>query len=299
MARTSRERHRKASRRNAMLLAGPAMAWLAIFVMIPLAMTVVVSFWTSTLFGLEATWSARNWVRAFSTPIYADLIMKTIRIALLTTAITLVLSWPIALFLSRLRGTSKAVFVLLLFLPFWIGYVVRTFAWLPILGREGLINRALMGLGVIERPIDWLLYNEGTVYLGLIYVYLLFMVLPIFLSLDKIDRGFLEAAADLGASRSQQLRYILLPLSLPGVLAGSIIVFLMAFGAYVTPALLGGPSGIMFSNVIATQFLVDNNWAFGATLSLIMVVFVLATLLLASPWIGLREIFVGRGDVEP
>lgn len=282
-----------------MLLAGPAMAWLAIFVMIPLAMTVVVSFWTSTLFGLEATWSARNWVRAFSTPIYADLIMKTIRIALLTTAITLVLSWPIALFLSRLRGTSKAVFVLLLFLPFWIGYVVRTFAWLPILGREGLINRALMGLGVIERPIDWLLYNEGTVYLGLIYVYLLFMVLPIFLSLDKIDRGFLEAAADLGASRSQQLRYILLPLSLPGVLAGSIIVFLMAFGAYVTPALLGGPSGIMFSNVIATQFLVDNNWAFGATLSLIMVVFVLATLLLASPWIGLREIFVGRGDVEP
>lgn len=282
------------NRRWAINLAAPATVWLVIFMLVPLAMAAVVSFWTSSPFGLVASWSPRNWLRVLSTPLYLDLLLKTVRIAVATTIITLLLSWPMALFLTRLGGVMKSICVLLLFLPFWIGYVVRTFAWLPILGREGLINRFLLQTGLIQRPLDWLLYNEGAVYLGLVYVYLLFMALPIFLALDKIDRAYVEAAADLGASRWQQFRYILLPLSMPGVLAGSIVVFLMAFGAYVTPALLGGPSGIMFANTIATQFLADNNWAFGATLSLVMIGFVFLVLLLASPWIGLRDIFLAR-----
>lgn len=294
MSETSLDWRRKSVRRNVLFLAGPAVLWLVSFTILPLAIAVVISFWKSTVFGLDPAWSAQNWLRALSTPLYAELLFKTARIAFLTTLITLVLSWPIAFFLSRLNGTLKSVLVLMLFLPFWIGYVVRTFAWLPILGREGLINRALSSVGLIDRPIPWFLYNEGTVYLGLIYVYLLFMVLPIFLSIDKIDRAYLEAAADLGASRWRQFTRILLPLSLPGILAGSLVVFLMAFGAYVTPALLGGPSGIMFSNVIATQFLADNNWAFGSTLSLAMIVVVFAVLFAVSPWIGLRDVFVGR-----
>jgi spermidine/putrescine transport system permease protein len=271
----------------------PALAWMLCFTVVPFLVAAAMSFWTQTRFGIVATFTLDNWGRIGATPLYGMLLLKTLRIAAATTLLTLFIAWPTALFLARLRGTLKAACVLLLFLPFWIGYVVRTFAWLPILGRQGLVNNTLTGIGLIDRPLDWLLYNEGAVYLGLVYVYLLFMVLPIFLSLDRIDRAYLEAAADLGASRWQQIRHVMAPLSLPGVLAGCIMVFLMSFGAYVTPALLGGPSGIMFSNVIANQYLADSNWAFGAALSVLMVLTVLGILAISGRWIGLRDVFLG------
>lgn len=288
-----RNRGFPARRRLELWLGVPALVWMLLFTVVPFLIAVMMSFWTQTRFGITATLTLDNWRRVTGTPLYGWLLFKTLRIAAATTLLTLLIAWPSALFLARLRGTGKAVFVLLLFLPFWIGYVVRTFAWLPILGRQGLINNSLTGIGVIDVPLDWLLYNEGAVYLGLVYVYLLFMVLPIFLSLDRVDGAFLEAAADLGASRWQQIRHVLAPLSLPGVLAGCIMVFLMSFGAYVTPALLGGPSGIMFSNVIANQYLADSNWAFGSALSVLMVVTVLGILAVTSRWIGLRDVFLG------
>jgi spermidine/putrescine transport system permease protein len=278
------------------LVALPGATWLVLFTLVPVALMLLASFWTSDMFGLKPSWTLRNWERLVKTPLYAELLFKTFRIAVVTTALTLIFAYPLALFLARLQGAAKATLVIPLFLPFWIGYVVRTFAWLPILGRNGLINQALMGLGLASGPIDWFLYNEGAVYVGLIYVYLLFMVLPIFLSLDRIDPSLIEAAADLHASPWAIFRQVLFPLSLPGVLSGSVMVFLLAFGAYVTPALLGGPSGIMFSNVVATQFIADNNWAFGSALSLVMMAVVLGVLFLAGRKIGLQRIFLaGRG----
>ena len=270
----------------------PGIGWLLLFTLVPLLLMLVISFWTSTIFGLRADWTLRNWARLFSTPVYFDLLFKTVRIAFLTTLVTLVLSYPIALFLARTSGFVKTIAIVMLFLPFWIGYVVRTFAWLPILGRTGLLNQGLMAIGIIDTPVEWFLYNEAAVYLGLVYVYLLFMVLPIFLSLDRIDHSLIEAAIDLHATPFAVLRHVLLPLSFPGALSGCIMVFLLTLGAYVTPALLGGPSGIMFSNVIATQFLADNNWAMGSTLSLLMMALVFAVLIVAGRKFGLQRVFM-------
>lgn len=270
------------------------MLWLALFVVLPLLFMLGVSFLSTSAFGIRFVPTLGNYIRLFNTPLYAELLFKTLRISLATTVITLVMAYPVSIFLTQQRGNVRAILVLLLFLPFWIGYVVRTFAWLPILGRNGLINQMLMGLGVTDAPLDWLLYNEFAVYIGLVYVYLLFMIFPLYLSLDRIDPALYEAATDLGATPWRALTRVTIPLSWPGALSGCITVFLLAFGAFVTPALLGGASGILYSNVIATQFIADNNWAFGATLSVVMSVLVLVLLVLASRFIGLRRVFLNE-----
>ena len=275
------------------LLLLPGVGWLAVFVLVPLGFTVVLSFWKSTIFGTSPDFQFGNYEQIIATPLYRELLLKTLRIAVATTLISLAVSYPIAYFLSLQPTGRKVVLALLLFLPFWTSYVVRTFVWLPILGTTGAINQLLLWLGVIDQPIGWLLYNEGTVYLGLVYVYTLFMTLPIFLSIEKIDPRLIEAASDLGARPLWVFLRIILPLSWPGVLSGSIMVFLLSMSAYVTPQLLGGPSGIMFSNMIAAQFLSNNNWAQGAALSVVLSVLVLLLLAGAGRWIGLQQVFMG------
>lgn len=275
------------------LLASPAVLWLVVFGLAPLVFMVAMSFWKSTIFGTRPDFQLGNYARQLSEPLYGTLLLKSLRIATASTLIALVVSYPIAYFLTRLRGVWKGVFIIGLFMPFWTSYVVRTFVWLPILGRAGAINAALLWLGVIDRPIDWLIYNEGTIYLGLVYVYTLFMVLPIYLSLDRIDPRLIEAAVDLGARPWSVFWRILLPLSWPGVLSGCIMVFLLGIGAYVTPRLLGGPSGIMFGNMIADQFLSNNNWAFGAALGTTLALVVVILLLITGRWIGIRQVFTG------
>jgi spermidine/putrescine transport system permease protein len=279
-------------RRWSHIAAAPGMAWLAVFVLLPTAVLVAVSFWESDIYGLHPSWTLHHWRRIFETPLYIELLWKTLRIAAGSTFLTLAIAYPVAFFLTQLRGRWKSAVVLALFIPFWVGFVVRTFAWLPVLGRNGFINQALSALNLIDSPIDWLIYNEGAVYVGLVNGYLIFMILPIYLSLDRIDRSVREAAADLYAAPWATFRHVLLPLSLPGIASGCIMVFLLDFGAYVTPALLGGPSGIMFSNVIAQQFTADNDWAFGSALSLLMTAIVLGILFAAGRMIGLQRIFL-------
>jgi spermidine/putrescine transport system permease protein len=280
--------------RAAVLLALPSIGWLLIFVALPCAFMLLMSFLTTDIFGIQFKFTWMNFSRMLGTPLYSFLLLKTFRISVATTLLTLLMAYPVALFLSRQRGALKNALVLLLFLPFWIGYVVRTFAWLPILGRSGLINQILLQLHIASEPVEWLLYDEFAIYLGLVYVYLLFMVLPIFLAIDRIEPALYEAARDLGASRWKTFTRITLPLSKPGVLSGSIMVFLLTFGAFVTPALLGGTSGIMYSNVIATQFFADNNWSFGSALSSVMTVVVIVFLIGSGRFIGLRTIFLSR-----
>jgi spermidine/putrescine transport system permease protein len=203
-------------------------------------------------------------------------------------------SYPVALFLASLKGHRKTLFVILLFLPFWTSYVVRTFVWMPILGRSGLINSTLMSLGVIDSPIDGLIFNEGAVYVGLVYVYTLYMTLPIYLALDKLDPALIEASSDLGASAWQTFRRIILPLTLPAVWSGCTMVFLLCCGAFVTPRLLGGPSSQMFGNIISSQFLDAGNWPLGAALSVVLMLVVLASLYLASRRFGMQRLFMGQ-----
>jgi spermidine/putrescine transport system permease protein len=267
--------------------------WLVIFGLVPLGFMVVMSFWKSTIFGTHPDFQFGNYARQIAEPLYGQLMVKSLRIAAISTLLTLLVSYPIAYFMTRLRGAWKGAFLVALFMPFWTSYVVRTFVWLPILGRTGAINAALMSLGLIATPIDWLIYNEGTVYLGLVYVYTLFMVLPIYLSLDRIDPRLVEAALDLGARPWSVFWRILLPLSWPGVLSGCIMVFLLGAGAYVTPRLLGGPSGIMYGNMIADQFLNNNNWALGAALGCTLALVVAILLAVTGRWIGMRQVFTG------
>lgn len=282
-----------AASRSGWLLAAPAVLWLIAFTILPMGLMVAMSFWKSTIFGTHPDFILDNYKRIFSNSLYLNQLLRTIRISIVTTIISLLVSYPIALLLSRLQGPWKSTFVLLLFIPFWSSYVVRTFVWLPILGRNGIINQILMWLGLIDRPLDILLYNEGAVLLGLVYVFTLFMTLPIYVSLEKLDPALVEAANDLGARPLQIFTRVVLPLSLPGVVSGSVMVFLLAVGAYVTPQLLGGPSGLMFGNIIASQFLSDNNWAFGSALAVSMMIIVLALLLLTGRFAGLQQTLSG------
>jgi spermidine/putrescine transport system permease protein len=274
-------------------LLAPGVIWLAIFVIVPLGFTVAMSFWKSTIFGTSPDFQFGNYRETLESPLYLNLLWKTLRIGLVTTLISLILSYPIAYFLSMVKGKQRTTLLILLFMPFWTSYVVRTFVWLPILGRTGAINTLLLSLGLISEPLPWLIYNEGAIYLGLVYVYTLFMTLPIYLSIEKIDASLIEAATDLGARPVWIFLRIILPLSWPGVIAGSLMVFLLAVSAYVTPQLLGGPSGIMFSNMIAAQFLSNNNWAMGAALSIVLSVVVFGILVATSRWAGIQQVFTG------
>jgi spermidine/putrescine transport system permease protein len=273
----------------------PAAVWLVLFALAPLAFMIVMSTWTSNIFGTTATWTFDNYRRFAEEPLYVSVLFTTVRVALICTVISLVVSYPLAWFLAERKGRAKAVFLILVFLPFWTSYLIRTFVWLPILGRTGIINDVLLRAGIVERPLEWLLYNEGTIYFGLVYVYTLFMTLPIYLSLDRLDRSLIAAAADLGATPVRIFWRIVLPLSLPGVVSGCVMVFLLSAGAFVTPQLLGGPSAIMFGNLIASQFLANNNWAFGAALSVILIGVVMMFVFVAGRRIGLQRIFVGEG----
>ncbi len=268
------------------------MAWLLAFAVAPLVLLAVMSFWTSSIFGLSRDATLDNYRVLADDPVYLLVLLQTLRIALTVTVISLLVSYPVAHFLASLRGPRKSVLLLLLFLPFWTSYVVRTFVWLPMLGRSGLVNRVLLDLGVVDAPLEWLLYNEGATHIGLVYVYTLFMTLPIYLSLDRMDPRLAEAAGDLGAGPVRTFLRVILPLSMPGVLSGCVMVFLLACGAYVTPQLLGGTSGLMFGNLIAAQFTHTNNWALGAALSVVLIAVVLLCLAVFGRRVRLDDVFL-------
>lgn len=282
------------SARRGALLVLPSMLWLLVFAVLPVLFLVCLSLWTATIFGIEQTWTLANYQTIISDTVYASILLKTLRISAIATLLSLALSYPLAMFLVSLKGRTRSLFLLLMFLPFWSSYVVRSFMWLPVLGKTGLVNQTLLALGITNAPVEWLLFNEGAVYVGLVYVYTLFMVLPIFLSLDRINPSVVEAARDLGGQPHQIFFRVIWPLSLPGVWSGCVMVFLISVGAYVTPQLLGGTSGTMIGNVIAGQFLNTNNWPLGAALSIALIVMVAALFAIVGRRLGLKQLFLGE-----
>jgi len=271
----------------------PGVTLLVVFLVVPLGSLFLITFWRASFAGVKIEWTLANYIRLFSKPIYVDLLVKSIRIALTATFLTLLVAFPVAYWISMKPARRRAQLVFLILIPFWTSYVVRTFAWIPLLGSNGVINYALLRLGVISRPLDIFLFNQFTVQLGLLYVYLPYAILPILLSLERLDRNLLYAAADLGATPARQLRRITIPLSLPGILGGAILVFILSLGAYVTPALLGGASGIMIANVIPDLFGAGMNWPLGATLALFLMIVTMAWIWLVGMRLGLGRIFLG------
>ncbi|HAH09027.1 MAG TPA: spermidine/putrescine ABC transporter [Alphaproteobacteria bacterium] len=238
----------------------------------PLLLLIAYSFWTQLPpeqgIGVDTTPTFDRYAQVFSEPIYVDVFWRTMAISGLVTAFTVALGYPMAYYVAFHVQRYKFVWLILLTIPFWTSYLLRAFAWKIILGFNGVINSGLLSLGLITQPLEFLLYSPTAVVLTLSHAYAAFAILPIYVSLEKIDRSLLEASADLGDGPWASFWRVTLPLSMPGVIAAAVLIFVPVAGDYVTPSLVGGPEGQMIGTLIQVQFLRVGDWPFGAALAL-------------------------------
>jgi spermidine/putrescine transport system permease protein len=258
-------------RADAFLLMLPGLAWLMMLLVVPCIVIFAMAFFERGVYG-GIDYSAAtlaNFRRAID-PIYLSILLDSGRIALTATVLSILLAYPAAYAISRARPRLQPALLVLVMLPFWSNYLIRTYAWMVLLNREGLINTLLTSIGAVSQPLD-LLYNEFAVVLGFVYNYSPFVILAIYAALQRLDPSFAEASRDLGAGAWRTFLRITLPLTLPGVAAGGVFVFVLSIGNFVTPDLLGGGRMQMVGNLIYDQFLTARDWPFGATLSMILI----------------------------
>jgi spermidine/putrescine transport system permease protein len=217
----------------------------------------------------EFTWTA--YAENASRPIFWIVLFRSLLISAAVTAVTLLLSYPVAYFIAFKAGRHKALLLVLITAPFFTSYLLRIFAWKIILGFNGVVNSALKTFGLIDAPLQFLVYNPFSVVVALSHAYLAFAVLPIYVALERIDKSLLESASDLGARPFANFRQITLPLSMPGLIAAALLIFVPTVGDYVTPTLVGGPGGIMVGNLIQSQFGKANDWPAGSALSIVVI----------------------------
>ncbi|UCC86193.1 MAG: ABC transporter permease [Anaerolineales bacterium] len=265
-------------------LISPAALWLLIFFLIPLLMVLLVSFGERGDAGqVVYSWTLKNYVRFFGKVgeryLYIRIFARSLGIALINTLLCLMMGYPLAYFIARQPTRRRNALLLLVMIPFWTNFLVRTYAWMVILRDTGVINNLFLTLGLIAQPLP-LLYNQGAVILGLFYGYLPFMILPLYASIEKLDFSLVEAAQDLGANALRTFLRVVLPLTTPGIVAGSIIVFIPSIGAYVTPDLMGGAKVTMVGNLLQQQFLKVRDWPFGSAAGFILMLTVLAATLI-------------------
>jgi len=286
----------KQNRLHKWLIGGPPLAYLVVFFAIPVLIMVLASFRNSGDFGglaplfseesgkLDLT--TENYGRFFSDFIYTELFLKSFAYAAITTIVCLVIAYPLAMLIARSAKKHRDLLVLLVILPFWSNFLIRVYAWMIILGPQSVfasaLNRVLGTIGI--EPVT-LLYTPFAVIVGLVYVHLPFMVLPLYANLEKHDPALLDAAQDLGANAWRRFWRVTFPLSLPGVYAGAALVFIPALGIFAIPDILGGTEGIMIGNVIKQQFLDTRDWPFGSVLSMVLTVMAVALAGLAA-WVA-------------
>ncbi|MDW7981864.1 MAG: ABC transporter permease [Thermomicrobium sp.] len=264
---------------RALVLAGPGGLWLLLFFVLPTAIVFAYSFARRGPYGTVAwEFTLENYTRFFDW-LYIRVFLVSVFLALLTTVVCLLIGYPFAFVLARSPRRWRNALLVLVLIPFWTNFLVRTYAIMLLLRADGLINNALLWLGLIEKPLP-MLFTPFAVVVGLVYGYLPFMILPIYASIEKFDFTLVEAAQDLGANTWHVFWRILLPLTVPGVLAGSILVFIPSVGAFVTPDLLGGGKVVMIANLINQQFLTVRHWPFGSAVSFVLMAIVLAATML-------------------
>ena len=264
--------------KNLSFAAYPYVVWSAIFIVIPLLLIVFFSF-TSKV-DVRFVFSFENFQRLFE-PIYFTVFIRSIWLAVLSTVSCLILGYPIAYIISKLPIKRRNMLILLFILPMWMNFLLRTYAWMAILGRDGLINTLLGYIGI--GPIK-MLYTDGAILLGMVYNFLPFMVIPIYTVLIKIDKNLVNAAYDLGANKAQAFRKIILPLSIPGIISGITMVFMPAVSNFVIPSLLGGGKYMLVGNLIEQQFTTIGNWNFGSALSIFMMILILISMAFMSKY---------------
>ena len=257
------------SARRGYALISPPLIYSLVMLAAPLALVVLLSLWSQNYLELDRTFRLDNYIEATSEPLYQLLLTRSLIISGIVTICTVVLAYPIAYYVAMFGGKAKSLLLLLITIPFWTSYLIRIFLWKVILGYNGVINGSLMGMGIIEEPLTFILYNANAVVLTLAHAWAPFAILPIYVSLTKIDKSLLEAARDLGDNAFQRFIRVTLPLSMPGVIAATLVVFIPTVGDYVTPKLLGGTDGLMIANMIQVQFGKANNAPLGSALAII------------------------------
>jgi spermidine/putrescine transport system permease protein len=265
-------------RNGAVLLLTPATGWFGLFFALPLAAMAVVSFWVVVNYQLVPRLVLDSYAK-LAQSLYLSIILRTFLIATTVTVLSALVGYPVAYYLARRAKRLRVLILTLVVLPLWTSYLVRSFAWMLVLGTSGVLNGFLQATGVTAQPIRWFLYSEFAVIIALVHVYLPYFILPVFAVLEKLDHRLVEASEDLGARPWTTFWTVTLPLSRPGIVTGSLLVFIPAAGAYVTPELLGGPNVIMIGSVIAQQFGLVYEYPFGAALALALLAGILAVAL--------------------
>lgn len=266
-----------ADRKLSAWLLAPGLGWLFVFLVLPCLLVLVYSFVERGAYGgIDWTFTWDNYQRAFD-PLYLGILLKSAKIAALATLFAVLIGYPAAYAIARAPRHRQPIYLFLVMLPFWSNYLIRTYAWIVLLNREGLFNKLLTTLGYSGDPIS-LLYTENAVVLGLVYNYIPFVILAIYSSLSRINGELWEASRDLGASGWMTFRRIILPLSVPGIAAGSVFVFVLSIGNFITADLLGGKQVQMVGNLVYAQFLTARDWPFGSALSFILIAIMLLLL---------------------
>lgn len=283
--------HRRRNSMPALATAGPASFWMMFFVLVPMLYIVFISFMTRDTFGgIVYDFTMDNYTTMFQ-PVYFKIIMKSIWLAFLTTAICLLVGYPFAYFIARKPSKTAAKLMMLIMIPFWTSTMVRLYS-INLLGQpNGPINKVLLNLGIIDEPL-MMLYNDTIVVIGLIMSMLPFAVLPLYASIEKLDYAYIEASGDLGAKPARTFWKVTVPMTMPGIFASVILVFIPSLGMYYVPETLGGGKVMLIGSLIRNQFLVTRNWPFGASLAVILIVMTLIMMFLYSRIAKLDEMEV-------
>jgi spermidine/putrescine transport system permease protein len=272
-------------------LLAPSLGAVFLLLVVPVCFIVVYSFWLRAPSGADiVAFQFGNYSKFFQDFFYPSILLRTIRVSLECVFLCLVMGYIPAYFFYRSKTRFKSLLMLLIMLPFWISFIIRTLSWINILGDTGLINYLLVSAGIIGEPLG-MLYNEGAVLMGLIQYLLPFMILNIYVSLEGIDQSLLEAARSMGCTEWQAFREVTLPLSLPGVSAGSLLVFVLSAGTYLPPMILGGPGNEMIANLIFKRVIGTLDWPFGSAISVILLLLVGTIVWTYNRYLGINQVF--------
>lgn len=281
----------RSARPAAALLAAP-LAWMTVFYLIPLGLLLIHAFWSVDYLTVNRTFTLDNLRTVVSNPLYPTVLGRTVMIAAAVTITDIILAFPIAFYIAKRATKHRELLLMLVVFPLWSSYLVRAFAWKTILGTNGILNSFLLWTGIVDQPVSAFLYSKTAMYITFSQVWLPFMILPLYTIIDRMPDSLLEASSDLGSNWFQTFRRVVLPLSLPGILAGSLSVFSLTMGDYITPSLIGGSPGTeLIGGIVADQFGVANNWPLGAALILPVLAIISVFLLIAN-----RAGALGRGE---
>ncbi len=260
---------RESKAAQGLALISPANIYLFVFMILPLILVIILSFLSRGAYGdVEFKFNLTNYTRLFD-PLYGKILLYSLGVGLATTVFSILIGYPLAYYIARAPARQRSLLLFLILIPFWTNFIIRIYAWIMILRSGGLLDSFLQWAHITKEPLS-LMYTPTAVLIGMVYEYLPFMILPLFTSLEKIENSILEAAADLGAPPWKVFLRVTFPLSVPGMIAGTILVFIPAMGMFVIPDLMGGAKTILIGNVIRNQFLTARDWPFGAAASMIL-----------------------------